>query len=104
MTEKVLSKKQNGMGMMFLLIGGLLLTIAGAGVVLYAVNTLTPVVVQSGVVATPAANAQEIFDAVPHDDKEMAIIPIASHFDMYDLAPFVSEAFDYILPFFGKNL
>ena len=29
MTEKVLSKKQNGMGMMFLLIGGLLLTIAG---------------------------------------------------------------------------
>lgn len=24
--------------------------------------------------------------------------------DMYDLAPFVSEAFDYILPFFAKNL
>ena len=29
MTEKVLSKKQNGMGMLFLLIGGLLLCVAG---------------------------------------------------------------------------
>jgi len=29
MTEKVLSQKQNGMGMLFLLIGGLLLTVAG---------------------------------------------------------------------------
>ena len=32
------------------------------------------------------------------------MIPEASHFGMYDLSPFVSEAFDYILPFFGKNL
>ena len=32
------------------------------------------------------------------------MIPEASHFDMYDLAPFVSEAFDYILPFFEKVL
>ena len=53
-----------GKAMKILAIAALLLTIAGAGVVLYAVNTLTPVVVQSGVVATPAANAQEIFDAV----------------------------------------
>ena len=37
-------------------------------------------------------------------DKEMHVIPEASHFDMYDLAPFVSEAFEYIIPFFGKNL
>ena len=29
---------------------------------------------------------------------------MGSHFDMYDLAPFVSEAFDYILPFFERNL
>lgn len=35
----------------------------------------------------------EIFDAVPHSQKEMHVIPEASHFDMYDLAPFVSEAF-----------
>ena len=46
----------------------------------------------------------EIFDAVPHNNKEMHVIPEASHFDMYDLAPFVSEAFKFILPFFGKNL
>ena len=34
----------------------------------------------------------------------MHVIPEASHFDMYDLASFVSEAFDYILQFFAKNL
>ena len=49
-------------------------------------------------------SSQEIYDAVPHSNKEMHIIPEASHFDMYDLAPFVSEAFDYIIPFFEKNL
>ena len=36
--------------------------------------------------------------------KEMHVIPEASHFDMYDLAPFVSEAFEFIVPFFNKNL
>lgn len=40
----------------------LLVTIAGAGALLYAVNNLSPVVVQTGVVATPALEAQEIFD------------------------------------------
>ena len=49
-------------------------------------------------------SSEEIFAAVPHDNKELHVIPEASHFDMYDLAPFVSEAFDYIIPFFGKNL
>ena len=37
-------------------------------------------------------SSEEIFHAVPHDNKEMHVIPEASHFDMYDLAPFVSEA------------
>jgi len=32
------------------------------------------------------------------------VIPEASRFGMYDPAPFVSEAFGYILPFFAKNL
>lgn len=41
----------------------LLVTIAGAGVVLYAVNTMAPVVVQSSVTATPAMQAREAFDA-----------------------------------------
>ena len=49
-------------------------------------------------------SSEEIFNAVPTDNKEMHVIPEASHFDMYDLAPFVSEAFEYIIPFFGKNL
>jgi len=41
----------------------LLATIAGAGALLYAVNNLSPVVVQTGVVATPAWQAQDVFDA-----------------------------------------
>lgn len=28
------------------------------------------------------------------DDKEMHVIPEAGHFDMYDLEPYVSEAFE----------
>lgn len=46
----------------------------------------------------------EVFDAVPGDNKELHVIPEAGHFDMYDLAPYVSEAFDYIQPFLEKNL
>ncbi len=46
----------------------------------------------------------EVFNAVPHDNKELCIIPEASHFDMYDLAPYVSMAFEKILPFFNNNL
>lgn len=46
----------------------------------------------------------EVFNAVPHNNKEMHVIPEAGHFDLYDLAPYVSEAFDYIIPFFEKNL
>ena len=49
-------------------------------------------------------SSTEVFEAVPHDNKEMHVISEASHFDMYDLDPFVSEAFEYIVPFFGKNL
>ena len=48
--------------------------------------------------------SEEVFNAVPHDNKELHVIPEASHFDMYDLAPFVAEAFEFILPFFGKSL
>ena len=41
---------------------------------------------------------------MPTDTKERHVIPEASHFDMYDLEPYVSMAFQHILPFFGKNL
>ena len=40
----------------------LIVTIAGAGAVLYGINTLAPVVEQTSMLVTPAAQAQEIFD------------------------------------------
>ena len=63
-----------------------------------------PYCVISGENAWSRPSSEDVFNAVSHTNKEMHVIPEASHFDMYDLAPFVSEAFDYILPFFGKNL
>lgn len=49
-------------------------------------------------------SSTEIFEAVPHTNKKMVVLPEASHFDLYDLEPFVSQAFDNIIPFFGENL
>ena len=49
-------------------------------------------------------SSEEVYAAVPDGKKEIHVIPEASQFDMYDLAPFVSEAFEYILPFFAKSL
>lgn len=63
-----------------------------------------PYCVISGENAWSKPSSEDVFNAVPHSNKEMHVIPEAGHFDMYDLAPFVSEAFDYILPFFGKYL
>lgn len=63
-----------------------------------------PYLVISGENAWSKPSSEEVFGAVPHDNKEMHVIPEASHFDMYDLEPFVSEAFQYIIPFFEKNL
>lgn len=45
-----------------LAIAALLVTIAGAGLVLYGINTLAPVAEMTSVTVTPAAQAQEIFD------------------------------------------
>lgn len=42
----------------------LIVTIAGAGVVLYGINTLAPVIEQAQVTSTPANQAQDIFDSV----------------------------------------
>lgn len=63
-----------------------------------------PYLVVTGENAWSRPSSQEIFDAVPHDDKEMAVIPVASHFDMYDLAPFVDMAFERIALFFERVL
>ena len=49
--------------MKVLAIAMLIVTIAGAGAVLYGINTLVPVIEQTQVNATPAAQAQEIFDS-----------------------------------------
>ena len=63
-----------------------------------------PYLVITGENAWSREASTEVFNAVPHSNKEMHVIPEASHFDMYDLAPFVSEAFEFIVPFFNKNL
>lgn len=62
-----------------------------------------PYLVISGENAWSRPASTEVYDAVP-GNKEMHVIPEAGHFDMYDLAPYVPEAFEYILPFFAKNL
>ena len=48
--------------------------------------------------------SREIFDATKSDVKEWVVVPEASHFDMYDLHPFVDVAFEAIIPFFEKNI
>ena len=63
-----------------------------------------PYLVVSGENAWSCPSSEEIFNAVPHDNKKMVVIPEASHFDLYDLAPFVTEAFEAIIPFFAENL
>ena len=50
--------------MKVLAIAALIITIIGAGAVLYGINNFAPVVEQTSVMATPAAQAQEIFDGV----------------------------------------
>ena len=49
-------------------------------------------------------SSREVFDAVPHDDKEWVVIPEAGHYDLYDLYPYVDKAVAAILPFLEKNL
>lgn len=63
-----------------------------------------PYLVITGENAWSKPSSEEIFNAVSTNTKEMHVIKEASHFDMYDLAPFVTEAFEYITPFFKKNI
>ena len=63
-----------------------------------------PYLVITGENAWSREASTEVFNAVPHTQKQMHVIPEASHFDMYDLAPFVSEAFEFIIPFFAQYL
>ncbi len=63
-----------------------------------------PYLVISGENAWSRPASEDLYNAVPGDDKEMHVIPEAGHFDLYDLAPYVPEAFGFIEPFFKKNL
>ena len=63
-----------------------------------------PYLVITGENAWSKESSKEVFDAVNTSTKQMCVIPEASHFDMYDLEPYVSEAFEYILPFFKNNI
>lgn len=63
-----------------------------------------PYLVISGEKAWSRPSSTEVYDAVPGENKEMHVLAEASHFDLYDLEPFVGQAFQYILPFFAKNL
>ena len=67
-------------------------------------NMKKPYLVITGEKAWSKESSTEVFNAVPHKNKEMYVIPEASHFDLYDLAPYVSLAFEHILPFFHKYL
>lgn len=64
-----------------------------------------PYLVITGENAWSKDASTQVFDAVPESTpKQMHIIGEAGHFDLYDLAPYVSEAFTYIEPFFKENL
>ena len=62
-----------------------------------------PYLVISAEKAWSRPSSTEIFEAVPHTNKQMVVLPEASHFDLYDLEPYVSQAMEHIVPFFEKN-
>ena len=63
-----------------------------------------PYLVISAEKAWSRPSSTEIFEAVTHTNKQMVVLPEASHFDLYDLEPYVSQAMEHIMPFFEKNL
>lgn len=62
-----------------------------------------PYLVITGENAWSKDASTDVYNAVP-GNKEMHVIPEAGHFDLYDLYPYLKEAFAYIKPFFEKNL
>lgn len=63
-----------------------------------------PYLVVTGENAWSRQASTEVFESVPGDDKEMHVIPEAGHFDMYDLAPYVTKAVEVIGSFFAERL
>lgn len=62
-----------------------------------------PYLVITGENAWSKDASTDVYNAVP-GNKKMHVIPEAGHFDLYDLYPYLKEAFAYIKPFFEKNL
>ena len=62
-----------------------------------------PYLVITGENAWSKPASEDVYNAVP-GNKEMHVIAEAGHFDLYDLSPYVPEAFAYIVPFFARNL
>lgn len=63
-----------------------------------------PFLVVSGENAWSRPASEEVFAAVPGENKKLVIIPEAGHFDLYDLAPFMDEAAEEIISFFARKL
>ncbi len=63
-----------------------------------------PYLVITGENAWSKQSSTEVFEAVPGNNKEMVVIPEAGHFDLYDLAPYVTVAVEHIGTFFENNL
>ena len=72
--------------MRVLAIAVLIVTIAGAGAVLYGINTLAPVVEQTSMLVTPAAQAQEIFDQAVAQVRDGTFTGDAAGLDAQDCA------------------
>lgn len=72
-----------------------------------AVNASTPLFTQPalfivGEKADSQHHSQHIYDAIPGSNKEIFIIPSATHVDLYDREPYVSQAVEKLVDFYRK--
>lgn len=72
-----------------------------------AVNASTPLFTQPalfivGEKADSRRHSQNIYDAIPGSGKEIFIIPGATHVDLYDREPYVSQAVEKLADFYRK--
>lgn len=72
-----------------------------------AVNASTPLFTQPalfivGEKADSRWHSQNIYDAIPGDDKEIFVIPGATHVDLYDREPYVRQAVEKLADFYRK--
>lgn len=74
-----------------------------------AVNACTPLFTQPalfivGEKADSRRHSRNIHDAIPGSNKEIFIVPGATHVDMYDREPYVSQAVEKLSDFYQKAL